>query len=201
MASTSIKTTDYATPVLKSLYAQVAGRSRRRFVGRLGKTAERVLQDHFRHRDSEGNKQGWHRSHFWLEIARATAMTSFDEKGAEVTIADPRFAAKRFGAEIRPTPPRKFLALPMNSEAKEAGSPSSGRIPGLYLIRGKKGKAWLATRDDRSIKFFYLLVKRVRQRADPRALPEPFYVNFEMVNAARKFLAREANKNHPPETN
>lgn len=79
----------------------------------IGKGFEITLQRHFRALNKRPNKRGWRKTNFWSGIAKSTTFVSTTSNTATVAIQEGRkFAAKVFGATIRPTGGRKFLAIP-----------------------------------------------------------------------------------------
>lgn len=93
----------------------------------VGRGFERTLRRHFRELDKRPNRRGWRKSHFWEKIAADTVFAGADDNRAVVSIGSdsgPKFAAKVFGARIRPKGGKKFLAIPA-IEARYGVSPSS----------------------------------------------------------------------------
>src|ERR1035437_8163482 len=145
----------------------------------IGVRAEAELRGWFYKRDAENpNKMGWPRQHFWNRIAQRTAFdpSKTTENTATIAVADPALAAKVNGATIRPTPPRKMLAIPMNAEAYGI-LPRSGLIPGLFVFRSTHTNgAYLVRREGNeknfgNLTFYYRLVPEVTVPKDPSALP------------------------------
>ena len=180
---------DRATPKLAALYDQVAPGRRKPLMTVLGRRLERFLRRHFIARDAEGNRRGWARSHFWSRIRRATAFAAATDTAAKVNVSDPAFAQKVHGGTIRPVE-AKSLAIPLREEAKIAGRPRAQLIPGLFILK-THGRAYLARREDRALRFYYKLVKSVTQQADPRALPLPHLTLADLFDAITAFLKRD----------
>src|SRR6266511_3008197 len=126
---------DTATPELRAMIAK-AGRA---LMAALGKRLEVTLRQYFKVRGQRPQKRGWPKQHFWdRRIRNATALSSMTEHEVSVKIADPAFAAHYFGATIRPKE-KQMLAIPLRAEAYGI-QPSSGLIPGLFVIRRIGGR-------------------------------------------------------------
>ena len=206
------------TAPLRPLWQKVPEKLRRPFMGRLGKRAEVELRQHFRARDTEPNKRGWPKQHFWSRLRRVTALSSWTDREAIITVADPALAAKIHGAVIRPVE-AKALAIPIHRRAYGV-RPSSGLIPGLFVLRTKKG-AYLATSEYQTrsgrkastkqalrakyggykrqpskiafrqkITIYYKLVKSTMVPADPRALPEHVGWMYALMQEAERYIER-----------
>ena len=187
---------DHATEPLKRLHGSLAPSKRAGLMAVLGRTGEKVYRAHFRKREmTTPNKMGWPRQHFWARIAKATAYdaskTTADQ--AVVAISDPALAAKIDGATIRPKAGRRMLAIPMRAEAYGI-MPSSGQIPGLFLLGGKNGGAlYLGKRDGgkfNNLALYYRLVPKVVVTADPNALPRVADVSAELLQTAVSYINR-----------
>ena len=188
-----LSATDSATPLLTRLYDRVAPGRRRALMTVLGRRVERTLKRHFAARDAEGNRRGWPRSHFWNRLRRATAFAGATDSGARITVADPAFAMKVHGGTIRPIQ-AKALSIPLRPEAKVAGRPGAKLLPGLFLLKSRRGGVFLARREDRALRLYYKLVKSVTQRADPRALPLRHEIFFELHAGTTAFLKRDVKR-------
>ena len=107
----------------------------------VGRGFERTLRRHFRELDKRPNRRGWRKSHFWEKIAADTVFAGADDNRAVVSIGSdsgPKFAAKVFGARIRPKGGKKFLAIPA-IEARYGVSPSSLNKNELQFRRTRRG--------------------------------------------------------------
>lgn len=173
---------DTATPALRDLLRRV--RPMRPLMMRLGKRVEVLLRKYFAQYGRTGNfktrRRGWPTQHFWdRRIRNATSFTGATEHGATVTIADPAFMTHYRGATIRPRE-KQALAIPLQAAAY-GKQPSSGLIPGLFLLRTRKGAYLVAYGDgfgkprkgvrNATLHFYYKLVKSVTVPKDPNALP------------------------------
>jgi hypothetical protein len=193
-------THDTATARLAELHAAIAPGRRQGLMNVLGRTAEKEYRSWFRTREmTSANKKGWPRQHFWARISRATAFSASQttDSQATVVISDPAIRAKVRGAVIRPTGGRKALAIPLRAEAYGV-RPSSGIIPGLFVVGGKAGRpAYLAKREAggfRNLTLYYRLVSSVTVPADPQALPDSSAVSRALVLAAAQFLLRKSTR-------
>lgn len=183
--------TDSVTPHLR----RIAGRlqNKRGLMAALGKQLEIDLRSHFLSRDSEGNKRGFPRSHFWRnQVAKHTALQTITDNSATVVISSPELAHKITGGIV--TPKRaKALAIPLSPEAYKAGSArlfprpltmiSRAGKPPLLVETGIIGKstAW---------KLHYILLKSVKHKADPKALPPQAQLTSSILTRARAHLDR-----------
>lgn len=140
----------------------------------VGKAFEKTLRTHFRSLDRRPNKRGWKKSHFWQKIASDTVFAGADESKAVVAIGNSsgsKFAAKVFGARIRPKGGKKFLAIPA-IEARYGVSPSSLDKNELQFRRTRKGGLLGQIRADGTMQVHYWLVRKADTPRDPDALPK-----------------------------
>jgi hypothetical protein len=195
---------DGATPALRQRLQEL--QNRQPLMEAAGKAVEGVLHSHFTRRDAEGNKKGWPRKHFWNRVVRrATAFSGATNDTATVKIASREFSQKLFGGTIR-AGSGKFLAIPLTARAYAVGRPRNWTGTSLHVLRLSSGKLLLRENLHSSLKgrkrdrgkrieggeAQYLLVKSVKQKADPNALPS----TDKMTRAARivvaDYLARRA---------
>ena len=140
----------------------------------VGRGFERTLRRHFRELDKRPNRRGWKKSHFWQKIAADTAFIGADEQKATVAVQNAsgrKFAAKVFGAGIRPKSGKKFLAIPA-IEARYGVSPSSLDKNELQFRRTRKGGLLGQIRADGTMQVHYWLVRKADTPRDPDALPK-----------------------------
>jgi hypothetical protein len=175
---------DTATPALKELLRRVS--PMRPLMMRLGKRLELLLRKYFAQYGQSGNfktrRRGWPTQHFWdRRIRNATSFTGATEHDATVTISDPAFMTHYRGATIRPRE-KSALAIPLQAAAYgKRKQPSSGLIPGLFLLRTRKGAYLVAYGDgfgkprkgvrNATLHFYYKLLKSVTVPKDPKAVP------------------------------
>lgn len=153
----------------------------------VGKAFEKTLRTHFRFLDRRPNKRGWKKSHFWQKIASDTVFAGADESKAVVAIGNSsgsKFAAKVFGARIRPKSGKKFLAIPA-IEARYGVSPSSLDKNELQFRRTRKGGLLGQIRSDGTMQVHYWLVRKTDTPRDPQALPKKETV----LSAAKKTIS------------
>ena len=153
----------------------------------VGKVFEKTLRTHFRFLDRRPNKRGWKKSHFWQKIASDTVFAGADESKAVVAIGNSsgsKFAAKVFGARIRPKSGKKFLAIPA-IEARYGVSPSSLDKNELQFRRTRKGGLLGVIRADGTMQVHYWLVRKADTPRDPQALPKKETV----LSAAKKTIS------------
>lgn len=153
----------------------------------VGRGFERTLRRHFRELDKRPNRRGWRKSHFWEKIAADTVFAGADDNRAVVSIGSdsgPKFAAKVFGARIRPKGGKKFLAIPA-IEARYGVSPSSLDKNELQFRRTRKGGLLGQIRADGTMQVHYWLVRKADTPRDPQALPKKETV----LSAAKKTIS------------
>ena len=139
-----------------------------------GRSLEKTLRTHFRSLDRRPNKRGWKKSHFWQKIASDTVFAGADESKAVVAIGNSsgrKFAAKVFGARIRPKSGKKFLAIPA-IEARYGVSPSALDKNELQFRRTRKGGLLGQIRADGTMQIHYWLVRKADTPRDPQTLPK-----------------------------
>lgn len=190
---------DTATPALRDLVNRVT--PPRLLLVRLGKRLEILLRKYFAERGRAGNfktrRRGWPTQHFWdRRIRNATAFTMATNEEAKIVIADPAFMTHYRGGTIRPRE-KKALAIPLQAAAY-GKQPSSGLIPGLFLLRTKKGAYLVAYGDGEgrsrkgvqraTLHFYYKLMKSVTVPKDPNALPSDDVINTALLAEAQTYL-------------
>lgn len=156
----------------------------------VGKGFERTLRRHFRELDKRPNRRGWKKSHFWQKIAADTAFIGADEQKATVAVQNAsgrKFAAKVFGARIRPKSGKKFLAIPA-IEARYGVSPSSLDKSELQFRRTRRGGLLGVIRADGTMQVHYWLVRKADTPRDPDALPKKETVLEDAKKAISKYL-------------
>ena len=184
--------------------------------GAMAGRGERELRDHFAKRESEPNKRGWPRQHFWDQIRGATAISKVTRDGATITVNDPRLAQKIFGGEIKPGAGKKYLALPAIAEAYGRSPISLNNLhPVIRMINGERRAVALAENLASEIKFgrlkkdgsrtvtqtasrigtiWYWLVKSVTQEKDERAMPTNEEFEAALLEEAEDYALRIANR-------
>lgn len=186
----SINVNDTASPRLQAIHQAVGPGGRLRLMRVLGRGLEGDLRKHFAARDTEPNRRGWPKSHFWAgRIRTATTFTGATDSTSTVSISDPAFGARLDGATIR-SPDGKKLSVPLTAEAASAGMPSAKRLPGVFLLRTKSGRAFLVRRNIGHLDFLWILRDRVRHPKDPRALPPSADLAAAAERRAEDFINR-----------
>lgn len=156
----------------------------------VGRGFERTLRRHFRELDKRPNRRGWRKSHFWEKIAADTVFAGADDNRAVVSIGSdsgPKFAAKVFGARIRPKGGKKFLAIPA-IEARYGVSPSSLNKNELQFRRTRRGGLLGVIRSDGTMQVHYWLVRKADTPRDPDALPKKETVLEDAKKEISKYL-------------
>lgn len=110
-------------------------------------------------------------SNYWSAAAESIYHEA-DAVSGRVVVPKPGVAWHRYGGVIR-AKPGKALAIPLKASVK--GMRASEKFPskGDAFIYRKNGKAFLAAREGKSLRIFYLLVKSVSKTADTSVLPNP----------------------------
>ena len=156
----------------------------------VGRGFERTLRRHFRELDKRPNRRGWRKSHFWEKIAADTVFAGADDNRAVVSIGSdsgPKFAAKVFGARIRPKGGKKFLAIPA-IEARYGVSPSNLDKNELQFRRTRRGGLLGVIRADGTMQVHYWLVRKADTPRDPDALPKKETVLEDAKKEISKYL-------------
>ena len=166
----------------------------------VGRRGANELKTHFRRRDTAGNKLGGRRTHFWRQVADSVNNPQIEGSRVRISIADPRFAQKVFGGTIAPKN-AKALTIPVDPLAYGRTVAVFQQTTGIQLfIPRKKGGALsnlLAGfgTDPKHFTVYYILVARVDQEADPKALPDRAKFNAAILDEALQFMEREIIRN------
>lgn len=179
--------------------------------GRLAVRVRQMVQDNFRSREAEPNKNNWRKTGYFLTLYNNTKIGAVDKNHAEVVIADPdRSLARKLSANPGPITPKrgKYLAIPARAEAY-GKTPRSFRD--LRFIPFRSGAAALVQTDQQLVKFgrkrkdgsrkvtpgavlgggvFFWLVKSANPPPDPRALP-PIDQVAEAIREEGQFYVEE----------
>lgn len=177
--------------------------NRRPLNAAIGKRGEVELREHFRERNQEPNKKGWPAQDFWNRIRKSTALTAVDESGATIAIADPAIQQKIYGGEITPKE-GKYLTLPAIAAAAGRSARTFQNLePLIRIINGKARAIALVERRASNISYgrggvrhtsssiggvVFWLVEKVKQKKDPRALPERITMERALREEAGFFL-------------
>ena len=157
----------------------------------------------------------WPSSGLWRDIAAATNVQSVDESGAVIAISHPAIAQRVYGGDIVPKR-GGFLAIAASAEAAAAGAPREGAHPELKMVmgynpivgrwmwcllapeagtrqvkdrrKGHDGQTRQVEDKRQPAGVWYWLVRRVRQAADPRALPSNDHLRAVAFMAAAFYL-------------
>lgn len=186
----------------------------------LGRRLARVLQAHFRIKNTVPNSLRGKRTNFWNAIAKTTAMTEATDKGATVTIAENRFNIHFYGGTIKPTGGRKALTIPLIPGAHGQRARDYEKNTGKKLFRIGNALFERSSSGDRSltgatrvsartasgqtrslnlrgrsrIRAVYALAKSVTIKADPKALPDAEIILHALNQTAEQWLDREMKK-------
>lgn len=138
--------------------------------------------------DSQPNRLGGKRTHFWLDVRDATQNPEIDPQGATVTIAHLAFAQKLYGGTIR-AKAAKALTIPLIPEAHGRFASTFEEEMGVKLFR-PKGTRILAMSKDGDMIPVYALAKAASIKAEPKALPPAAAISAAVLDTASKHVAR-----------
>lgn len=191
-----INVDDQLTPLLDKFEVQVM--DRRAMMQKLGEDLAKALREHFRKRDSQPNRKGWPKRHFWNKEGRDnTALTQYNATSATVTIASAAIAHKVKGGTVRPKRARA-LAISAIAQAYKAIQPSAmdnpERLAYVPLNRGNLVAMLMERRKNRRARprVWFWIVKQATHRADPKALPPPADLERQVQASAQQYLDRIA---------
>lgn len=208
----SITVADLAGPHLQKVIAGLA--NTRPLMQRVGGDLARVVRRHFAARDQEPNAKGWPKRHFWAQEGRRnTALASYSDNEAVVTIASAAIAHKLYGGTVRPKRGRA-LAIPASAEAYRAGQPSTmdrdmldfvplrrGGLVGMLIERQhdtlRRTKKGLRQGEKRGGKVWFWLMAQTTHAADPRALPDRQALDAAALSAAQNYVNNILEKSRP----
>jgi hypothetical protein len=125
-------------------------------------------------------------SNYWSKAAEATTPES-DATSGRVIIHHPGVGWHRYGGTIR-AKPGKALAIPLKAAVK--GMWPSEKFPnkGDAFIYRKNGHVFLAARQGKALRIFYLLLKSVSKSPDPTVLPDSSAISVAASSAIRELL-------------
>lgn len=182
---------DTAVRNIESVQAHLA--NGQALMANIGKGFEIALQRHFRSLNRRPNKRGWRKTNFWSGIAKSTTFVSATNDTATVAIQEgKKFAAKLFGAKIRPTGGRKFLAIPA-IEARYGISPSSLDKNDLGFRKTRNGGLLGKIRSDGSFEVHYFLVRSANTPRQPDALPNKSEISATVKKSIANYLKAQRN--------
>lgn len=186
---------DQLTPRLRDFNVAITDRAP--MMQKLGEDLAKALREHFRKRDSQPNRKGWPKRHFWNKEGRDnTALTQYNATSATVTIASAAIAHKVKGGTVRPKRARA-LAIPAIAAAYKAIQPSAmdaNTLAYIPLNRGNLVAMLTERRKNRRARprVWFWIVKQATHRADPKALPPPADLERQVQASAQQYLDRIA---------
>ena len=154
--------------------------NRRALLGAGAKAIERTIRRAFRSLPS--------RSGFFEEMVAGGRVTTpvLTDDEAVVKVDSRELAHYIRGGPVRPLPPRKALAIPQTQRARDAGSPSLGNIPDLFMVKRRGKNPLLCATEGKHLVAHYALVGGVTHRPHPEHWPEA-----EIRNSAAKAMQQE----------
>lgn len=166
-----------------------------------GRRGRNELVDHFRRRDTVGNRLGGRRTHWWAEVARSVQQPSLaGNTRVTIDVTHPGIAQKVFGGEIR-AKRAKNLTIPVAPEAHGLRVSTLERELGIELFRPRKAgggfHSVLAAKEDEGLRVYYVLKPSVDQAPDPDALPNERTFERAIVDEAERYYQREIDRNQP----
>ena len=195
-------------------------KNRRELNAALGTRLATELQTHFTARNAEPNKLGGQKTNFWNTVSENTLVSEVSETGATVSIgSNSHFRIHLMGGTIKPTGGRKWLTIPLITEAhglrvaeyeKRSGH-KLFRLPGTRVlverseedgnrsllagqkvsIRRKDNTFGKANIRARSkIRTVFALATEAHIKKDPRALPPQPQLLTALNDAAAAWLNR-----------
>lgn len=172
------------TPELKRILGEV---KRPRALYQAGaKTVQVEISQHLKRLQARGNKKGWPSQKFFAgkatSVERNVGIASVTDKGAVITIADPRFVHRITGGPV--TAKRgKMLAIPLTAEAYAVSGKGSIKesMPGLkvvklprgvYLVREQATKVKGSKIKSLRVIPLFKLVRSVTHKPHPEEMPD-----------------------------
>lgn len=155
------------------------------------KAVQRGIVTHLRALQARGNASGWPSQNFFARgrnsVEKNVGIASISDKGAVVTIADPRFLHRITGGTVT-AKRRRFLAIPLRAEACALAGKGSIReaAPFLKVRRASGGRLFLVRElKDRS-EFWFALVPSVTHKPRPEDQPDQAALEREGAQAMER---------------
>jgi hypothetical protein len=180
-----VRIEDAATPALRGLTRAF---SRRDIRAAAGGAVRRELRNHFRRLDVEKpNKLGGARTNFYGRAVQAVQMPEITPEGVRVAIAHQGLRQRYYGGTIVARS-SKYLTIPVHPLAH---GKRAREFADLVLVKSRAGQAMLVRKgaDEEKGEVFYLLKKRVTQKADPSVLPKVEVLSRAALAAAEDHAA------------
>lgn len=150
------------------------------------KAVQKEIVTHLRNLESRGNIKGWPSQHFFARgatsVEKNVGVARLDDRGAVITIADPRFVHRITGGTV--TPKRaQFIAIPLTAEAYAVSGKGSLResMPGLKVVKLPRGLFLVKELSEKTsgrggvdrirIVLLFKLVKSVTHNPHPDEMP------------------------------
>ena len=126
-------------------------------------------------------------SNYWSKAAESTTHES-DATSGRVIIRHPGVGWHRYGGTIR-AKPGKALAIPLKAAVKGMWPSEAFPNKGDAFICRRNGHVFLAAREGKALRIFYILLKSVSKSADPTVLPDSATIANTASSSIRSFLA------------
>lgn len=189
----TVSISDSAGPALVAIAAQVKDKDGLLRV--LGRRTANELKAHFRWKEqTEPNKRGWPRQHFWSQVAQSVFTNIPGKTSVRVGIGHQAIAQKLYGGTIT-AKRRKYLALPLTAEAYGTSPREARWKDRLRYMESKKGSKLLVIDHGKGeIEPVFLLLRSVTQAPTKNALPSLPTLGAKLVKDAQGHLDREMAK-------
>lgn len=154
------------------------------------------LRDNYRLQDADEPNRfvregtGTRRVHFWTQVADSVQDPEVGGNAVRIRIADHRMKQKLYGGTIHAKNVR-YLTIPIHPEAyARRAAETASIVGGLFVVRKKDGRLFLAGRGSGPITFYYRLKESVTQAPWKTALPSVRWLKESFRNGARYWLSR-----------
>jgi hypothetical protein len=150
-----------------------------------GGAVARLLQDHFRARNSRGNRLGGARTNYWASAAKAVSWKA-DSSGATVTVSHIGIGHHYHGGTIKPVN-SKYLTIPAVAKAHGRRAREFGNLTAVIFRKGRLGALIEKSgQKGEESKVIYWLVAKATKQPDPSVLPPEAQITQTALEAIRR---------------